>query len=241
MQQAQAAEEHVDDGRFFMRVFYVFFALAVLSLAITVAGKWFGRTIVMAGNTDATTQYHITIGNEALAFPANMIRFRSERLNGATDKIDLYARWPDMQGYSLSARRDFDNRSGRRRILFLTISPRIMSRDMSGRFEPIYKNLIESPGTAGPAGLTFYRFSRKSGYLDEELAVAERPGRGTPYVARCLDGKRSGVVFADCERDIQFGHDLQLRYRFPRDLIGDWAAMDRRVTAFATNHLVTGN
>ena len=32
-----------------------------------------------------------------------------------------------------------------------------------------------------------YGFTEKSGYLNEVLAVAERPG-DTPFVARCLSG-----------------------------------------------------
>ncbi len=46
---------------FVMKVFYVFAALALLSLAISVGGKWFGRSIALAGHTDDTTLREIVI------------------------------------------------------------------------------------------------------------------------------------------------------------------------------------
>ena len=62
-----------------------------------------------------------------------------------------------------------------------------MSRDMSGRFEPIYRQLIQPQGKPGPSGVTVFDFTEKSGYMNEVLAVAERPA-GDPFVARCLTG-----------------------------------------------------
>ena len=236
--QAQATIDRPEDGRFFSRLFYVFVTLAVLSLGISLAGKEFGHFIVMAGNTDARTTYRIRIGDDALSVPANMIRFETARRDGEAKRVDLYVHWPDMQGYTLAARDDFDNRSGVKRILFMTVKERDMSRDMSGRFDPIYSGLVERPGTAGPSGITFYRFNGQSGYLNEELAVAPRPGQDTPFVARCLYQAASVNALADCERDIQFGENLQLRYRFPRELIDQWSDIDRAVEAFASEHLV---
>ena len=41
----------------------------------------------------------------------------------------------------------------------------MMSRDMSGRFAPIYSSLIVKPGKPGPGGIDVYAFIEKSGYL----------------------------------------------------------------------------
>jgi hypothetical protein len=235
--QASAGIEPVD-GRFLMRIFYAFVTLAFLSVAITFAGRYLGSSMVMAGNTDDSSLRRITIGEETLAIPANMIRFADARREGAADRLDLYVHWPDMEGYSPDDRDDFDGRSDAKRILFFTILPREMSRDMSGRFAPIYSNLIQMPGTPGSAGIVQYRFLPNSGYMDEELAVAPRDGESTPFVARCLDPAASAEAFAGCERDIQFGNDLELRYRFPRELLGDWKALDAAVGQFARTHLV---
>lgn len=238
IEQPGATAARIEESRFTTRVFYVFLTLALLSLAVTVAGRHFGRVIIMAGNTDDSTVHRIAIGDEILALPANMIRFEKERRDGAMDRVDLYVHWPDMTGYSADTREDFDNRSGVRRILFLTITPREMSRGMSARYGPIYRNLIELPGKPGPEGLTFYRFRPQSGYLKERLAVADRPGRATPFVARCLSPATTEASFADCERDIQFGRNLQLRYRFPSELLARWSAIDRAMATFARQHLV---
>ena len=42
---------------------------------------------------------------------------------------------------------------GSRSIVCLSIEEQIMSRDMSGRFEPIYRQLIVPQGKPGPAGV----------------------------------------------------------------------------------------
>ncbi len=78
----------------------------------------------------------------------------------------------------------------------------------------------------GPSGTTIYNFSKKSGYLDEMLAVA-RSGE-TPFVARCLKGKAAAQSLAPCERDIQLGDDLSLTFRFPADLLNGLAETRRR-------------
>lgn len=225
------------DGRFITRVFHACVGLAALSLLIVIAGRQFGNAIVMAGNTDDSSLRRIAIGDETLLLPANMIRFSAARHDGPASRIDLYVHWPDMQGYSLATRDDFGDLGAKRRILFLTILPREMTRDMSGRFDPIYSHLIESEGREDRSGLVAYRFLPSSGYLDEELLVARTSASEPPFVARCLVGQENAGALAGCERDIQFGKNLELRYRFPRELLGDWKALDEAVRLFATSHL----
>ncbi len=62
------------------------------------------------------------------------------------------------------------------------------------------------------------------------LAVAERPGKD-PFVARCLSGPTAEELLAPCERDIQVGDSLSLTYRFPREFLGDWQALDAAIAA----------
>ncbi len=90
-----------------------------------------------------------------------------------------------------------------------------MSRDMSGRLEPIYSAMLVRPGKAGPGGTTLYAFNEKSGYLNEVLAVAIRPD-GETFVARCLVGESAAESLAPCERDVHVGDNLSLSYRFPQ-------------------------
>ena len=218
------------DSAFMMKVFYAFAALALLSVAISAGGKWLGHTIVMAGHTDDTTAYEIVVDNNVIIAPANEIRFERARRNGVAERLDLYFRWPDMGGYSAEAHDDFNHARGAKRIIFASIEPRIMSRDMSGRFEPIYRDLILAPGSEGPSGTRLFAFDPKYGYMNELLVVAPRPG-SEPFVARCLTGPAASESLAACERDIHIGDGLSLTYRFPGELLADWKAVDPAVLA----------
>jgi hypothetical protein len=242
MREATVAENpdfQVVDSTFMKRVFFAFAALALLSVAISVGGKWLGRSIALAGYTDETVVRQVVMGDNVIAVPANFIRFDQARRDGIASRLDLYLRYPEMDGYSTAARDDF-NHLTTKKIVFLSFEPKMMSRDMSGRFAPIYSALIEKPGTPGPGGTTIYAFTEKSGYLNEVLAVAERPGRD-PFVARCLSGPSAEESLAPCERDIQVGDDLSLTYRFPRELLGNWAALDAAIATKVASILKTGH
>ena len=236
---AESPDFEVVNSTLMKRVFYIFAALALLSIAISVSGKWLGRSIAMAGYTDEMTVRQIVMGNNLISVPANFIRFDQARRDGIASRLDLYLRYPEMDGYSTAARDDF-NHATTRKIIFLSFEPRMMSRDMSGRFAPIYSALIEKPGTPGPGGTTVYAFTEKSGYLNEVLAVAERPGKD-PFVARCLSGPSAEESLAPCERDIQVGDDLSLTYRFPRELLANWPALDAAIAAKVAGILKTGH
>lgn len=225
---------------FMLRVFYAFAGLALLSAGISIAGKWAGHGIAMAGHSDDRTVREVVIGNDVLAVPANMIRFEASRRDGVASRLDLYVRWPQLDGYSQAARDDFNHAGGARTILFLTFDERIMSRDMSGRYEPIYKALVGGRGRAGPAGLKVYPFSAKSGYVDEVLIVgeAENPA-GAPFVARCLTGEAARQSLAPCERDIHVGEGLNLVYRMPAELAGSWREIDAAVRSLTESFLQT--
>jgi hypothetical protein len=176
------------------------------------------------------------IGNNVIVAPANTIRFERQRINGIAPRLDLYLHWPDMEGYRVDTRGDFNHVDGRKSLLFLSFEQRMMSRDMSGRFEPIYKSLIAPQPKHGPNGLRYFDFTEKSGYLNEMLAVADRSG-AAPYVARCLTGASAAESLAPCERDIQLGEDLSLTYRFPAELLSEWQLMDEAVSAKAEEML----
>ncbi len=211
------------------RIFYVFAALALASAAISLVGKLVGPSLLLVGNTTDTTRREVVIGNNVLAVPANMIRFERGRHDGEAEKLDLFMHWPDLDGYSTALRDAFSDVDGSRSIVFVQISPQIMSRDMSGRLEPIYRHLIEGPASNGPAGLQVYRLKRQAGYLDELLVVGQRSGQ-EPFVARCLSGPSARDSLAACERDVHFGDGLSAIYRFSDHLLGEWKSLDAAVT-----------
>jgi len=228
------------DTNFMWKVFFVFAAMAAIALTISLAGRMAGRSIAMAGHTDDRSIAEVVIGNNVIAAPKNAIRFDEQRRNGVASRLDLYLRWPDLSGYSDAARDDFNHASGKPNILFLTFSERMTSRDMSGRYEPIYSRLTEpAGGEAGPAGLIPRRFTAQAGYSNEMLYVGERQG-AEPFVARCLiaDGE---VSLAPCERDVQVGDGLSLAYRFPRALLAEWKKLDAAMAAVSKTLLKTGS
>jgi len=224
------------DQAFLLRAFYVFVAVALVSALVAAAGRWLGPVISMGGYSEDPTLREIVIGNNVLSVPANAIRFEEARHDGVTPRLDLYLRWPDLTGYTNATRDDFNNKDGRKEILFLSFEPQAMSRDMGGRFEPIYRSLIVEPGSAGENGVTLYGFRPDTGYLNETLAVASRP-EGEPFVARCLVGPAARDSLAPCQRDVLIGDELSLNYRFPRELLGDWQSLDAAVIAKARSFI----
>jgi len=229
----------VVDGGLMRKVFYVFAGLALLSIAISVGGKFLGQSIAQGGHTDSTKMREIVIGNNVLMAPENMIRFADSRRDGVTSRLDLYVHWPEFTGYTAATRADFNHANGSKRLLFLTFQEKSMSRDMSGRFAPIYSSLVQRPGKPGPSGLTLYGFQPKSGYLDEMLAVSDETAK-SPFVARCLTGQAETSSLAPCERDIDIGDDLSLTIRFPADVLPEWVKLEALVREHARAMLRTG-
>ncbi len=233
---SQATVERLEDSpispQLMQRVFWILAFLAITAIGLSLAGKFFGSSIALAGYTEDVSPRNVVIGKNVIAAPANTIRFERARRHGVASRLDLYLRWPKLDGYSQEARDDFNNAKGVRNILFLSFEERMMSRDMSGRFNPIYRSLIVTPGTPGPGGLTVYDFSTKSGYLNEVLVAANRTGKD-PFVARCLSGQSAEELLAPCERDVDFADNLSLTYRFPRQLLVDWQTLDAMIVAKA--------
>ncbi|MBX3582653.1 MAG: hypothetical protein KF810_12215 [Rhizobiaceae bacterium] len=221
---------------FMMKVFCVFTALALISLFVSIGGKQLGRSIALAGHTESTAPQEVVIGNDVLSVPANMIRFEEQRRDGVANRLDLYLRWPQLDGYSDAAKDDFNHANSGRSIIFVSFGERMMSRDMSGRLQPIYSSMIIEPGQTGPAGTRIYEFNEKSGYLNEALVVARTSG-AEPFVARCLVGENAAESLQPCERDVHIGKQLSLTYRFPRELLADWGALDREIRAKAVSLL----
>ncbi|MGL4489776.1 MAG: hypothetical protein ACRCU5_10075, partial [Rhizobiaceae bacterium] len=119
------------ESRFLQRVFYFFVVMALLSLLINLAGREIGSEIAMGGHTDDDTVQEVVIGNDVLNLPANMIRHPDQRRNGVTKRIDVYAQWPRMTGYSEAEKAVFNNLDTGGRLMFISFDRRSMLRDMS--------------------------------------------------------------------------------------------------------------
>lgn len=211
--------------------------LAALTVAITVGGHWVGERISLAGHTASTRAFGITIGEDSLRLAANTIRFPSERQDGVAERVDLYLTWPKMQGYTEDNKAIFNDVRQSASLIFLQLSQSIMSRDMSGRLEPIYSHVIDGAPFRGPNGLTAHRLRAESGYAGEVLLTAPRLGM-PDYAVRCiLPATPEQATSGDCQRDIKVGKDLSVLYRFSSADLGDWDHIDDAVQRFVEARL----
>jgi hypothetical protein len=230
--EAQTADARV--YRFAIRLLMALAALAVVTVAIHVGGRFAGKALARGGHTTNTQTYSITIGDNLLAAPANMIRFKNQRYSGVQERLDLYFLFPSMTGYTNETRDWFnDLKTDDRQLVFVGIGERQMSRDMSGRFEPIYATITRPSGAAPEFGLESYEFLASAGYGNDTLLVGPAEDGKSRYVVRCLDGEDAAVALTACERDIHVGDNLSLTYRFPKSMLGEWRVLETNIRAFA--------
>jgi hypothetical protein len=245
---ASDEESPLISNRLVLRLTIAIVALALLTLAISLGGQWFGARIALAGHTEDTSPVSVAIGQDRIAIPANMIRFPEQRRNGTAERLDLYLTWPQMQGYSRAERLRFDDVSQPSTLIFLQMSEGTMSRDMSGRLSPIYSKLFEGQPEPGPFGLTLHRLRKDSGYGAEVVLtgpadrtdIGSADGHGT-YVVRCLlPATGETASSSDCQRDVLVGDNLSVLYRFSSIELKDWQRIDDSVRDFVTKHLAPG-
>lgn len=206
--------------------------LAAASVAIIWFGRAYGERLSLAGHSESVEIVEVTVGRDQLFVPANTIRFEQQRQSGSAERIDLYLLWPEMSGYTSANRVRFDDLNQSNALIFLQISQSTMSRDMSGRVEPIYRHLLAEDEAPGPAGLSLHAFKSGTGYDGEHLLTGTLQG-GETYAIRCLlPPHPSEATSSDCQRDIHVGEDLTVLYRFSSRLLGDWQAIDTAVRSY---------
>lgn len=212
--------------------------LAGLTVAISLGGRMLGERIALAGHTENDEAIDVVIGQDQIRLPANTIRFEEQRQTGRAERLDLYLTWPEMKGYSNAQRGRFNDASRPESLIFLNLSQSTMSRDMSGRLEPIYSHLFDNRTEPGPAGLTLQRLKETSGYGDETFFTGTLSD-GAPYVVRCMmPAAEAQSTSADCQRDIHIGRDLSVLYRFSSRLLPQWQAMETRVRDYLGQSLI---
>ncbi len=219
---------------FLRRTGYVILAIAVLTMLLSLAGRWMGERIASGGHSTSTDAKSLFIGEQALQFPANTIRFEHQRQGGTFQRIDLYVLFPEMQGYSDETRQHFNDAVASDKLLFLTIEQASIPLDMSGRLEPVYKRLIDPTGTAVSGGLTRYQFQEDTRYGDELLYIGQR-GDKPPFVARCLNPSDLPKGSRSCLRDLAVGQGLSVAYRFSEGLLDQWRTLDPAIVAYVAN------
>jgi hypothetical protein len=222
---------------FLLKVTALIGLFAVLTAGMAILGKYYGDRLALGDHTLSHQQFDITVGQDRLTLPANMIRFENQRQSGTTEILSVYLAWPEMDGYSPATDRRFSDPAGAQDLVFLEFSQSVMSRDMSGRLGPIYSKLFRGEPEPGPSGLVIHRLEPKSGF-GNEVILTGMTAKADLYVVRCLlPGDRAKATTADCQRDVHVGRDLTLLYRFSSSLLPQWETLDNRMIFFAQNHL----
>ncbi len=217
--------------------------LAVVVAGAVVAGLAYGArvgidayrgSLTLAGLTDDPRPVAVTIGSEALAIPGNMMRDASDRAGGTMKQADLILHWPTLEGFSDALATDFRDGSPQAPMVFATVAARSVALTPAERLDSVYTRSFVGDPLPAPPGLAARRLSTNSGYGGE--VVFYGPPGNDRFVARCLADATVDTP-ATCIRDINFGQNLTLLYRFNRDIIGDWQALDMGMRSLA-NHLV---
>lgn len=237
MTTASETDESLISNRMLFRLTATIGVLAALTALISVAGKNYGNELSLGGHTASTEIQQVIIGQDVVALPANVIRFENQRRTGPADAVSVYLSWPQLEGYAHANALAFSNPANAEALVFADFSQSVMSRDMSGRLEPIYEKLFTGEPHPGPAGLAIHDLSEKSGFGDEKLLTGKTKS-GTVYAVRCiLPGSKAQATAADCQRDIHVGRDLTLLYRFSSNLLPQWEKIDSAILEFATKHI----
>ncbi|WJH39997.1 hypothetical protein N7E02_25570 [Aliirhizobium terrae] len=224
--------------RFIFRLAIVIALLVIATIGISVGGHWLGQRIALGGHSQSQEVMAVTIGEDTLRVPANMIRFADQRRSGVAERLDVYLTWPGLEGYSEAMRKSFDSVEQPNLLIFLQLSQSTMSKEMSGRLGPVYAQLFEGEAQTYISGLTLHHLRADSGYGDEVVLTADRGDGALPYVVRCLiPAPGAKATGADCQRDIHIGNDLTVLYRFSSTLLKDWDHIDAAVKSFVRSRL----
>ncbi|MEM7069424.1 MAG: hypothetical protein AAF478_11125 [Pseudomonadota bacterium] len=216
----------------------VFATLAlVFALLLYAVAVLFGEDISRVGHSTSTTPIEVVIANNALAIPANTIRYSNQRKAGLYNRVEMYLHWPSMRGYNDKLAHVFNRTGSDASLLFVSLEPRQMSLEMSGRLGPIYSKFFAGPAQKSASGLIKQPLSSEGGFVDEYLYYeADSP---YPYVTRC-ERSRSNVNTPFCIRDIHVTNDLMLTYRFHAKFLPQWLEIERGIRSYVSDLIING-
>lgn len=217
------------------KIMIIAVTLLIAALAMFAFAHIYGDSISRAGHSTSTAQLEIVIGDEYLKIPANKVRFYSQRHSGAHEKVDLFIHWPSLSGYQDSLSADFNNSTENKNLIFLSIEPRTMSYDMSGRVAPIYVQFFKGNAELTNTGLVKQSLSAQGGFIDEDLYYAA--SSPYPFATRCVRATETTTPF--CIRDIHVGKNLMLTYRFHQKYLGDWIELEQSIRALTKSMIVS--
>jgi hypothetical protein len=207
-------------------VLATFAGLAWLAWAIDDAiGRHHDR-IALKGLKGKPSPIEVTVGDETLVIPANLIRFPADRRGGLVTAVDLLLHWPSLEGFSEERAAIFRDGSPRAPLVYVTITEAETPLDSTARLADLYSRYFTGPPFPGPGHLVGRHMDPESAYKGE--IVYFEPRAAEPYVIRCL-AEETEEIPATCIREVNIGNGLTMLYRFNRAWLADWRSMDARL------------
>lgn len=224
------------------RAFWLFSALAILSLGLVLFGNLYGERMALAGHSPDPAPLEIVIGNDVLSVPTNMIRLPDQRVSGLTESISLYVHWPTKQGFTVEQAPAFNSVDGQGSdIIFITFKVRDRLMTMRDRFDPVYKKAVTGPVKTIYSGLNVQALMPALGYNDEVLVWSSpRLSIEPDFIARCTNAEHENYI-APCETDMFVGRSLEMNVRFSQQMLVRWPTLNKELSSFAASLQIVTN
>jgi hypothetical protein len=194
-------------------------ALGIASIVYLLMPRW----SVEQAPVDAP-RLPISIAGVVFNIAPAAIRFPVQRRAGPQDRVDLAYTWPDLGAPDSHAGVSMAR-------LFVAIEPAQSIMQPSERLRSIYPRYADTPSASGPGGLVIAAFRDDTPYAGEDLLYD--PAAPDRFLVRCTRS-HDPLTLATCLYERPDGA-AALTFRFPREWLGDWAAV-----VDATDRLIEG-
>jgi hypothetical protein len=170
----------------------------------------------------------LRVHGHKLFVPANYIEFDQARSGGPLGELALFARLPQMSGYSAADAPVFASNAMDSPIVYILIREDKNMLGAADRLDKIYMPYIADPkGAPGPFGLTRYDFRDDSGYRRNDLFVGETPDG--PLILLCVRFSPEVNSPSCLAIDQPLAHDVTLSWRFKRAHLARWREISGNV------------
>lgn len=212
-----------------MAVFFVTACASALVLAYYVLPDSGELGVELPAPSAGTREVALAIGGTRFRIPANFLPLASTRRGGSVGSIAMAALLPNLAGYSIDDAPAFADNGATSRVVAIGLHGAPVPPSEDERLARIYLPQVQDTGgTPGPYGLMRYAFRADSGYHAQELFVGETPAGKAIFLCTRLD---AGAPAPNCMRDTALAPDLALSYRFKRESLKDWRAIEDGVRA----------
>jgi hypothetical protein len=210
---------------------------AFLSAILLLSGLFLGWYLrpgprpaaALTGNSELV---HLTVRGAAFAIPANYIENAAARSGGEQDSLALAVLFPSWHGYSDADARLFQGNAPDSSVIHLALRRDANNLDAASRLKRIYMPYVQNK-TAGPFGLTQYRFRADSGYEQNDLFA----GAGADGLLLLFLCERAAVELPspNCTAvDRPLARTLSVSWRFKRAYLARWREMADGVDALVS-------